>query len=215
MTRIGNLLVLGGLVAGTALVGGLAASPSAIAAAPASNASTKTTAALAAFDTIQTVLQHPRCQNCHIPGDAPLQFDAGLTHAQNVKRGPEGKGVPGLPCATCHAEKNPPASYGEHMPPGAPNWHLPPPERKMIFIHQSKADLCATIKDTQRNGGKDLAALLEHVSHDKLVLWGWNPGVGRAPVSVPHDKLVASFKTWIAGGAPCPAQEAAKNIVAK
>ena len=99
---------------------------------------------------------------------------------------------------------NPPASYGQHTPPGAPNWHLPPPERKMIFIHQSKADLCATIKDTKRNGGKDLAALLEHVSHDKLVLWGWNPGVGRAPVSIPHDAFVASFKTWIAGGAPCP-----------
>ena len=164
-------------------------------------------AALAAFDTIQTVLQHPRCQNCHIPGDAPLQFDAGLTHAQNVQRGPEGKGMAGLPCTTCHASQNPPASYGAHMPPGAPNWHLPPPERKMIFINQSKAELCATIKDTTRNGGKDLPALLEHVSHDKLVLWGWAPGVGRAPVSVPHATFVASFKTWIAGGAPCPLPE--------
>jgi hypothetical protein len=206
MNRIGSFWVLGGLVAGTVLLCGAAAAPS-----PVSNAS-KETAALAAFDTIQTVLQHPRCQNCHIPGDAPLQFDAGLTHAQNVKRGPMGKGVPGLPCSACHGMVNPPATYGAHMPPGAPDWHLPPPERKMIFIHQSKADLCATIKDTKRNGGKDLAALLEHVSHDKLVLWGWNPGVGRAPVSVPHDAFVASFKTWIDGGAPCPPKgEAAKS----
>jgi hypothetical protein len=213
MKKIGNLWVLGGLVAGTVLVCGAAASPSVSpSSAPSANASTKATAALAAFDTIQTVLQHPRCQNCHIPGDAPLQFDAGLTHAQNVKRGPEGKGAPGLPCSACHGAVNPPASYGEHMPPGAPDWHLPPPERKMIFIHQSKADLCATIKDTKRNGGKDLAALLEHVSHDKLVLWGWNPGVGRAPVSVPHDEFVAKFKTWIDGGAPCPPKsEAAKS----
>src|SRR3954454_18858858 len=87
-------------------------------------------AALAAFDTIQTVLQHPRCQNCHIPGDAPLQFDTGMLHAQNVKRGLEGKGAPGLPCATCHGTSNPPASYGANMPPGAPYWHLPPPDRK-------------------------------------------------------------------------------------
>jgi hypothetical protein len=180
--------------------GAFAAGAAAAAAAPDSHA-----AALAAFDTIQAVLQHPRCQNCHIPGDAPLQFDAGLTHAQNVQRGPEGKGVAGLPCSTCHSTQNPPASYGANMPPGAPDWHLPPPERKMIFIGQSKAALCATIKDTKGNGGKDLAALLEHVSHDKLVLWGWAPGVGRAPVSVPHDAFVASFKTWIAGGAPCPA----------
>jgi hypothetical protein len=161
-------------------------------------------AALAAFDTVQAVLQHPRCQNCHIPGDAPLQLDAGLAHAQNVQRGPAGKGAPGLPCSTCHAESNPPASYGPHMPPGAPNWHLPPPERKMVFIGLSKADLCATVKDPQRNGGKDFVALLEHVSHDKLVLWGWDPGVGRAPVPVPHAAFVTSFKTWIDGGAPCP-----------
>ena len=160
--------------------------------------------ALQAFDTVQKVLQHPRCQNCHIPGDAPLQFDAGLVHAQNVRRGPEGKGVAGLPCSSCHGESNPPASYGANQPPGAPNWHLPPPEQKMVFINLAKADLCAVVKDPQKNGGKDLAALLEHVSHDKLVLWGWAPGAGRAPVPIPHDVFVASFKTWIDGGAPCP-----------
>lgn len=161
-------------------------------------------AALKAFDTIQGVFQHPRCQNCHIPGNAPLQFDAGLVHNQNVQRGPEGKGAAGLPCSSCHGESNPPASYGANTPPGAPSWHLPPPEQKMVFINLSKAELCATVKDPNRNGGKDFAALVEHVSHDKLVLWGWAPGVGRAPVPVPHDVFVKEFKTWIAGGAPCP-----------
>jgi hypothetical protein len=161
-------------------------------------------AALAAFDTVRAVLQHPRCQNCHIPGDAPLQFDAGIAHAQHVQRGPEGNGVPGLPCSTCHAASNPPASYGAHVPPGAPNWRLPSPRQKMVFIGLPPAALCATIKDRQRTGGRDLAAMLDHVSHDKLVAWGWDPGVGRAPVSIPHDVFVASFKTWIEGGAPCP-----------
>lgn len=33
-------------------------------------------AALTAFATVQKVFQSPRCQNCHIPGDSPLQFDA-------------------------------------------------------------------------------------------------------------------------------------------
>lgn len=168
-------------------------------------------AALEAFDTVQTVLQHPRCQNCHIPGDAPLQFDAGLVHAQNIQRGPKGRGAAGLPCSSCHGMSNPPASYGANMPPGAPNWHLPPPEQKMVFIHLSKAELCATVKDPKRNGGKNMAALLEHVSHDKLVLWGWQPGVGRAPVSVPHEVFVAKFKTWIDGGAPCPEPAAARS----
>jgi len=162
-------------------------------------------AALAAFETLRSVLQHPRCQNCHIPGDAPLQLDEGAAHAQNVQRGPIGLGAPGLPCSTCHAAANPPASYGAHMPPGAPGWRLPPPERKMVFIGLSPADLCATVKDPKGNGGRSLAALREHLAHDQLVIWGWSPGVGRAPVAVHHDTLVAAVDTWIAAGAPCPA----------
>jgi hypothetical protein len=158
---------------------------------------------LTAFETVRAVLQHPRCQNCHIPGDAPLQFDAGLVHAQYVVRGPEGNGAPGLPCSTCHGAANLPASYGEHMPPGAPNWHLPPPERKMVFIGLPAGELCRRLKDQRENHGMDLEALLRHVASDKLVLWGWDPGSGRAPVSVPHEEFVAKFKTWVAAGAPC------------
>jgi hypothetical protein len=160
--------------------------------------------ALAAFETVRAVLQHPRCQNCHIPGDAPLQLDDGRVHGQNVKRGPDGHGAPGFPCSTCHATANPPASYGPHVPPGAPTWHLPPPRTKMVFIGLSSAELARTLKDPKATGGKDLPALLEHVAHDKLVLWGWDPGVGRAPVSVPHAEFVAKFKRWIDAGAPVP-----------
>src|SRR5574341_1818103 len=132
--------------------------------------------AVAAFATVQRVLQHPRCQNCHVPGDAPLQSDAGLPHAMEVTRGPEGHGPPGLPCSTCHGEANAPASYGPHAPPGAPRWMLPPPDQKMVFIGLSPAALCAALKDPKANGGRDLAALLKHVSEDELVLWGWTPG---------------------------------------
>jgi hypothetical protein len=160
---------------------------------------------LTAFETVRTVLQHPRCQNCHIPGDAPLQFDDGRIHAQEVQRGVDGKGAAGLPCTTCHGTANPPESWGAHMPPGAPNWHLPPAERKMVFIGLTSGDLCRRLKDQGQNGGKSLSALVEHVSEDKLVLWGWSPGVGRAAVSVPHDEFVAKFKIWVAAGAPCPA----------
>ena len=158
---------------------------------------------LAAFETVRAVLQHPRCQNCHIPGDAPLQFDDGRVHAMNVTRGPEGQGPSGLACSTCHGQANPPASYGAHMPPGAPDWHLPPPERKMVFIGLSSGELCRHLKDEDSNGGMSLEALVRHVISDKFVLWGWAPGVGRAAVSVPHDEFVAKFKQWVAAGAPC------------
>jgi hypothetical protein len=161
-------------------------------------------AAVAAFATVEQVFQHPRCRNCHIPGDAPLQFDAGVPHAMQIARGPDGHGAPGLPCASCHAETNPPASYGPHAPPGAPHWALPPPDRKMAWFGVPAAELCTLIKDRDRNGGRDFAALIHHVSDDQLVLWGWNPGGDRAPVSVPHDEFVAQFERWAKAGGPCP-----------
>lgn len=159
---------------------------------------------LAAFETVRAVLQNARCQNCHIPGDAPLQLDAGVPHAQNVLRGGDGKGAPGLRCGTCHGSANPPASYGANMPPGAPHWQLPSPDHKMVFIGLSSGELCRVVKDPAKNGGKDMAALEKHVSSDALVLWGWNPGVGRVPVPVPHAEFVAAFEKWAAAGAPCP-----------
>jgi len=156
------------------------------------------------FAVVQQVLQHPRCQNCHIPGNQPLQYDQGKPHAQRVQRGDDGKGAPGLPCSTCHGSTNLPASYGPNVPPGAPNWHLPPADKKMVFVGLGAHDLCTRLKDMRENNGKDLDALVEHVDHDALVLWGWNPGQGRAPVSVPHADFVAAFKRWAAAGGPCP-----------
>ena len=165
--------------------------------------------AVTAFATVQKVLQHPRCQNCHIPGDAPLQFDAGRTHMMDVKRGPEGHGAPGLPCTTCHGDANSPATYGPHAPPGAPHWALPAPEHKMAWIGLSPAALCETIKSKRQNGGRNFEALIKHVSQDSLVLWGWDPGGTREPVPVPHDELVVKFKQWADAGGPCPGERLA------
>ncbi len=162
-------------------------------------------AAIAAFETVRAVLQHPRCQNCHPSGDAPLQGDDGRPHLQNVQRGPSGEGRVGEACATCHGPGNLPASYGGHVPPGvAKGWKMPPPDMKMVFVGVAAGALCEQLKDSARNGHKDMAALRTHLASDPLVLWGWDPGVGRAPVPVPHDKLVADFDTWSRAGAPCP-----------
>jgi hypothetical protein len=160
--------------------------------------------ALRAFETVREVLQHPRCQNCHIPGDAPLQFDQGMPHAMNVRRGRDGRGLVGMECSSCHQTRNLPAAYGSPAPPGAPNWHLPPENMKMVFIDLSSAELCRVLKDPASNGGKSAERLVEHVAEDGLVLWGWEPGGQRAPVSVPHAQFVGAFKEWVAGGMPCP-----------
>lgn len=152
----------------------------------------------AAFGTVYEVLLHPRCMNCHPAGDAPLQYDDSRPHGQNITRRSEKNG---LACSACHRAKN---GDKPNMPPGAPNWHLPPAETPMVFQGRTRRQLCEQLKDPKQTGGKGLAQLVHHVEHDALVLWGWAPGPGRKPVSVPHPKFVRAIKTWVAAGAPCP-----------
>ena len=161
-------------------------------------------AGLVAFETVRSVLQHPRCQNCHPAGDAPLQGDEGRVHEMNVQRGPTGNGMAGAECSTCHGPANPPSNYGLHVPPGnIKGWHMPTPELKLVFVGVAPGALCEQIKDPARNGGKDMAALRVHLD-DPLVVWGWDPGFGRAPVPIPREEFLAAWETWARAGAPCP-----------
>lgn len=152
------------------------------------------------FDPIATVLQHPRCMNCHPRNDTPANGDQGKPHRMKITRGADDHGAPAARCAACHRDENSPVTFV----PGAPHWALAP--KSMGWQGLSKGELCTTLKDRQRNGGRDLAALVKHMDEDKLVLWGWNPGKGRAPVSIPHDQFVRFLKDWVGAGAPCPSQ---------
>jgi hypothetical protein len=159
---------------------------------------------LAAFETMRAVFQHPRCQNCHPAGDAPLQGDASTPHKQNVQRGHDGTGGVGLACTTCHGAANPPASYGEHIPPGTSEpWRMPTADKPMVFVGMSPHALCEQLKDPARNGGRDLAALRSHLD-DPLVTWAWDPGAGRTPVPTPRAEFLHAFESWASAGAPCP-----------
>ena len=154
-----------------------------------------------AFLQVYKVFTSPRCQNCHPSGDSPLQGDDSHPHLQNVKRGMDGHGVYGMRCDACHQATN---LTGEHMPPGSPKWSLPSSEHKMVFVGRSPAELCGQLKDPKQTGGRSLAQLLEHVSSDDLVGWGWSPGDGRAPPPLSRADTVAQMKLWIDGGAACP-----------
>jgi len=57
---------------------------------------------IAAWEQVYSVLTHARCINCHTATVYPQQGDDRQRHFANVVRGPEGKGVPGLNCASCH-----------------------------------------------------------------------------------------------------------------
>jgi len=77
---------------------------------------------LAAWRKVYSVVTSPRCINCHTATTYPQQGDDRHRHFANVVRGPEGKGVPALQCATCHQTTNA-ESTGV---PGAHGWHLAP-----------------------------------------------------------------------------------------
>ncbi|HYR77266.1 MAG TPA: hypothetical protein VEM96_15635 [Pyrinomonadaceae bacterium] len=153
------------------------------------------------FTSIVPVLKHPRCLNCHANGDFPRQGDDSHIHTQNVKRGIAGLGKYGQKCSACHQEQN---VAGLNMPPGAPGWHLPPAKTPMIWEGKTPGEICRQIKDPKQNNGKTLAQIIEHVTSDKLVLWGWNPGEGRTLPAMAHEEFAKRFQDWARLGAACP-----------
>jgi hypothetical protein len=151
-----------------------------------------------AFSPIAAVLRDPRCMNCHPRDDRPRQGEDRHVHQMNVVRGPDDMGFVNARCTACHRDEN-----NEHSGvPGAPTWHLAP--MAMGWQGLDDAALCAALVDKSRNGGRDIAQLVEHMSSDKLVLWGWSPGAKRAPVATPHETFVKQLHDWQAAGAPCP-----------
>jgi hypothetical protein len=156
---------------------------------------------LRAFSVVASVLTSPRCLNCHVAGESPLQGDSGTPHNMNVKRGPDGRGTAGMRCTNCHQEQN---SSQLHAPPGRPDWRLPPPAMRMAWQGLTVGDICRALKDPATNGGKSPAQLIEHVRQDLIVNWGWDPGLGRSTPPVSHEEFVAQFKAWIQKGAACP-----------
>lgn len=153
--------------------------------------------AVRAFDRIAAVMRHPRCMNCH-QETIPLQGEERRLHIPRVVRGEDNLGVTALRCTNCHNETNNTAS----RVPGAPHWSLAP--ASMEWQGLSTPELCQALTDKERNGGKSLDQLVEHMGSDPLVLWGWTPGGGREPVDVDHDDLMKALRLWVAAGGPCP-----------
>jgi hypothetical protein len=162
--------------------------------------STSSERGLAAFRSVTSVFMSPRCVNCHVPGDEPLQGDEGHAHIMNIKRGADGRGTPALRCRACHQTKN---IATPHAPPGVADWRLPPPNARMAWHDLSSSALCRNLKDPSKTGGRSLVQLVQHVNEDPLVRWGWDPGPGRLAPPLSHAAFVAAFRTWVDEGAPC------------
>jgi hypothetical protein len=153
---------------------------------------------IALFREAAKVLQHPRCMNCHPVGERPRQTDQRRPHEPLVVRGKDGHGAPGVACATCHGAAN----FGPSRVPGNPHWALAP--ASMAWEGKTLREICVQLKDPKRNGSRDIAAILKHVTTDSLVLWAWDPGPGRIPAPGTNAEFGKLLEAWAETGAQCP-----------
>jgi hypothetical protein len=116
----------------------------------------------------------------------------------NVQRGPDSKGMPAMRCSACHQARNNEAAGI----PGAPHWHLAP--ASMGWAGLSKGELCRTLLDRRKNGGRGVPELIAHITGDELVAWAWQPGAGRSLPALSMDELKIALDAWARAGAPCP-----------
>jgi hypothetical protein len=158
---------------------------------------------MALFREAGKVIQHPRCINCHPAGDQPLQGNDRRPHYPAAARGPEDMGPPGGYCTACHLDTNVRVLAAPHTSiPGHPRWQLAP--REMAWEGKTLGEICAQLKDPERNGHRTLAELHEHMAEDDLVGWGWHPGAGRESAPGTQQILGALIQAWIETGAACP-----------
>src|SRR5882724_10461698 len=152
----------------------------------------------ALFTEAAKVFTHPRCMNCHPAGDRPKQGEAGRLHQPPVERGPDGHGLVAMRCSICHQAAN----FDPGRVPGHPEWHLAP--REMAWEGKTLDEICAQIKDRERNGGRSPEELVHHIGTDTLVGWAWAPGFGRRPVPGTQKQAGALVEAWVKTGAACP-----------
>jgi hypothetical protein len=160
-----------------------------------------TTARSAAlFTEAGKVLSNARCVNCHPAGDRPRLGEGELNrlHQPPVVRGEDGFGASAMRCPICHQQAN----FDPGRVPGDPIWHLAP--RAMAWEGKTLAQICAQIKDPERNGGRSLEEIVHHVGTDHLVGWAWSPGFGRQPAPGTQQEAGELLAAWVKTGAACP-----------
>jgi hypothetical protein len=70
--------------------------------------------------------------------------------------------------------------------------------------NRSVGQICEQLKDPARNGNRNIAAILDHVVTDSLVIWAWSPGPSRTPAPGTNAEFGALLRAWANAGAHCP-----------
>ena len=164
---------------------------------------------LAAWERIYAVASHPRCANCHTGDDnLPMwsgpSFGAARPHGMNIVAGGSRIGAETLPCQTCHIT----STRANTIPHAAPHtgmlWQLAPVAFE--WFDRDSAAICAQMRDPARNGGRDGAALVEHILHDAeltgFITWAFAPGGMRDPAPGGLQAHLDDTVVWTAAGMP-------------
>ncbi|MEQ6250275.1 hypothetical protein ABMC89_15375 [Sulfitobacter sp. HNIBRBA3233] len=161
---------------------------------------------IAAWSRIYATVSHPRCTNCHVgdsgrPGWEALGYGEGRLHAMNIVAGDSRIGAETIPCRTCHISAAGPNDTPHAAPQIDDAWRLPPVE--LAWRGKTSEEVCAQLRDPERNDGFDIEGLAQHVLESAFVNWGFAPGGGREPAPGSAQALAADIRAWGAAGMPC------------
>ena len=78
----------------------------------------------------------------------------------------------------------------------------------MAWEDKTPGELCRALLDQRTNGNRDLNATVRHLTQDKIVAWGWEPGTGvngrqREPVPIAKAEFNRIVNAWATLGAVC------------
>ena len=173
---------------------------------PAAAGSISTDEGLEARDRAYEVTSHPRCANCHVgPSERPMwsgpAYGKTRAHGMNVMAGESRIGAETIQCSTCHAYREGVNDIPHAAPQVAMNWQLAPIEAD--WFGKSSQEICAQLRDPERNGGRTMIELAEHLNHDLILHWAWNPGGGRQPAPYSLQEHIDDLLIWGVAGFPC------------
>lgn len=166
---------------------------------------------LDAWTRIYEVASHPRCANCHTgESDRPMwsgpSYGVTRPHGMNIQAGDSRIGAEYIQCSTCHTTKDENWDNANQMPHAAPRvamfWQLAPVEAD--WFGKSSIEICEQLRDPERNGDRDMIELAEHLDHDLILHWAWNPGGGREPAPYSLQEHIDDILVWGVAGMPCP-----------
>lgn len=175
---------------------------------PPANGSVSRADGLAAWGRIYDVTSHPRCSNCHVgAANRPMwsgpAYGKTRPHGMNINAGDSRIGAETILCSACHVERTGLNDVPHAAPRVAAAWQLAPVEAE--WFGKTSDEVCAQLRDPDRNGGRDALDLASHLDHDVILHWAWTPGGGREPAPYSLQAHVDDVLAWGAAGFPCAA----------